>query len=97
MTDDLTLNEVGVLDADDCVTKKNGKIRCRSDDKTLKVTFKPSKQTPGEYGITVKIKGRDFGEPVAGPIRVDLAAAGVEWAGRITLCAGLNAKVVCKN
>ncbi|MDG2304368.1 MAG: vanadium-dependent haloperoxidase [Candidatus Binatia bacterium] len=97
VTDDLTLNEVGVLDADDCVTKKNGKIRCRSDDKTLKVTFKPSKQTPGEYGITVKIKGRDFGEPVAGPIRVDLAAAGVEWAGRITLCAGLNAKVVCKN
>lgn len=96
VTDGLTLNEVGVLEADDCVIKSNGKIRCRNEDRTVKVTFKPSKTVPGEYGFTVKIKDRNFGEPVGAPLRLDIAAGDADWAGQITSCAAKKAKLACK-
>lgn len=97
VTDGFTLNEVGTLDSDDCVIKNNGKIRCRNDDRTVKATFKPSKTVAGEYTVIVKIKDRNFGEPVGGPIRLDISAGGADWAGQITSCTSLNAKVVCKS
>ncbi len=97
VTDGLTLDEVGVIEADDCVVKNNGKIRCRSDDRAVKVVFKPSKQVAGEYLFTVKIKDRNFGDPVAGPLRLDIEAGNAEWAGQITSCSVLKAKLVCKS
>ena len=95
--DGIDLDEVGALDAADCITKKNGKIRCRSEDKTVKVIFKPSKKVAGEYSVVVKIKDRQFEDPVDGPLRVDIEAGSQAWAGQITTCIPLNAKLTCKD
>lgn len=96
VTDGLTMEEAATVDAEDCVTKKNGKIRCVTDDKNVKVVFKPSKRVEGEYAVTLKIKKRNFGDPVDGPVRFDLAAGDVQWAGIIDSCIGFNAKLRCK-
>lgn len=96
VTDGLDLNEVAVLEAGDCVTKSNGKIRCRSADRTVKAVLKPSKKVEGAYEFKVKIKDRHFGDPVVAPLRLDIQTADNAWAALISACVDLNAKLRCK-
>lgn len=98
VTDGLDLEEVSTFEPDDCTTASTGKIRCRSDDRTAKVVFKPSKKVTGEYVVIVKLKNRDFGDPVAAPLRLDIAAGTQEWAGQISEnCLATGVKLTCRD
>ena len=97
LTDGLNLNEVGLLDSDDCETKKNGKIRCRSDDRTVKAVFKPSKKVEGEYDFKISMKDRSFAEAVVAPLRIDIETTDNAWAALISACVEQTAKLRCRS
>ncbi|MBM4268907.1 MAG: vanadium-dependent haloperoxidase [Deltaproteobacteria bacterium] len=93
--DGLALDEVALLEADDCATTRTGKIRCRSDDRSVKATFRPAR-TAGEREFEIHLEDRELVAPVAGPLRLDLEAGGIARAGRIETCVDYEEKLVCK-
>ena len=92
----MTMEEAGVVEAGDCETKRNGKIRCVTDDRNVKVVFKPSKTVAGEYSMRVQVRDRYFAAPVGGPLRFDLITNDVQWAGISDRCIAFNAKLRCR-
>ena len=59
---------VGKLSARECRLKKNGRLRGRARDRTVKATFRPSKLMAGEYAFKIRLRVRELGDPVAGPL-----------------------------
>ncbi|MHC4473410.1 MAG: hypothetical protein ACYS99_20895, partial [Planctomycetota bacterium] len=88
-----SLFAVGKLDADDCRLRKNGRIRGRT--RIVKARFKPSQEVAGEYAFKIRLKVREFGDPVAGPLSLQIQDLRAVRAGVIDACK-VHGKLRCR-
>lgn len=95
--DGVGMNVGGALDPGDCSTNpQNGKVRCRSSDRSVTASFIPSKASPGEWRFKLFLRGHDIERPQAGPISLQMQNGDVVRRGSSSDCRTAIAKLVCK-
>jgi hypothetical protein len=83
--------------ATECLTAVSGKIRCKSADKHGKITFQPSKVTPGIYGFTASLVKLTVGGPAVAPTTVRVThGASIDRVGTLGTCKASALALTCR-
>ena len=96
--DALGLDVSATIAGVDCLTQKNGRIRCKRPDRTARAFFRPIAGAAGAYRFDVRITKLLITPPLQAPVEVTIrqSADAIDRAGEITSCAASAKALACE-